>query len=274
MKTNLISLVITLFVVSSCFANTKNSNKANLGAKQFKATSLLGDQQTDTLLNRIEQKVAMAFAKGTIGKTDNDLVALEESLLALNMKKGNSIIVYWYSYACYYHSILSMINKDLKKSENVLDEGLDMLDEVDPKTSEHYALLALMKSLSMRFAAGIRAPFISASVKSNAEKALELDSLNLRAYYVLGSNDFYTPEQYGGGKKAEGYFKKSIKMNNQSVKNQYLPSWGKNLAYELLIRLYIKREQFADAKKCFQEAIALYPNDYQINQLASKLVNH
>ncbi len=271
MKTNLISLVITLFVVNSCVANNSNRNEEGLGTKQFTAT--LCNPQTDTLLNNIEQKVAMAFAKGNISKTDNDLVALKESLLALNKKRENSIIVYWYSYACYYHSILSMITNDLKKAEDVLDEGIGVLDEVDPKTSEHYALLALMKSFSIKFAAGIRVPFISASVKSNAEKAVELDSLNLRAYYVLGSNDFYTPEQYGGGKKAEEYFIKTIQLKNQSVKNPYLPSWGKNLAYELLIRLYIKCEQFAEAKKCFQEAIALYPNDYMINQLASKLVN-
>lgn len=274
MKTNLISLVIALLIVSSCIANAKSPAKGRSAVQVFKSGPILGYQQVDTLLNHIEQKIAVAFAKGNVSKTDNDLADLKVSLLDLNKRKSNSIVAYWYSYACYYHSILLMISNDLKKSEDVLDEGIDMLDDIDPKTSEHYALLALMKSLSIRFAPGIRAPFISASVKSNAEKAVELDSLNLRAYYVLGSNDFYTPEQYGGGKKAEVYFVKALKLKNQSVKNPYLPSWGKNLTYELLIRLYIKKENYAEAKRYFQEAIKLYPSDYQLNQLASKLVSH
>lgn len=167
-----------------------------------------------------------------------------------------------------------MIHKDLKKSEKVLDSGIEKLEEIDQKSSEHFALLALMESFSIQFSAGIKVPFISANVKKNGEKAIELDSLNLRAYYVLGSNDFYTPAQYGGGKKAENYFKKAIQLKSQSVKNPFLPSWGKNSAYELLIRFYINKEQFSEAKKYFQEAIALFPNDYMINQLASKLINH
>jgi pentatricopeptide repeat protein len=131
-----------------------------------------------------------------------------------------------------------------------------------------------MESFSIQYASGMEVPIISKRVKQNAEKALQLDSLNLRAYYVLGSNDFYTPEQYGGGKKAEKYLLKAIKLNDQSLSNPYLPSWGKNSAYEILIRLYINHKQFAEAKKYFQEALTLFPDDYMINKLANELINH
>ena len=131
-----------------------------------------------------------------------------------------------------------------------------------------------MESFSIQYASGIEVPFISKRVKQNAEKALQLDSLNLRAYFVLGLNDFYTPEQYGGGKKVEDYLLKAIKLNDQSVSNPYLPSWGKNTAYEMLIRLYINHKLFAEAKKYYQEAIALFPDDYMINKLANELINH
>ena len=167
-----------------------------------------------------------------------------------------------------------MTEKDNKSSEKILDEGIKQLNNVNPKNSEHLALLALMESFSIQYASGMEIPFISKRVKQNAEKALQLDSLNLRAYYVLGSSDFYTPEQYGGGKKAEGYLLKAIKLNDQSVSNPYLPTWGKNNAYEMLIRLYINHKQFTEAKKYYQEAIALYPDDYMINKLAGELINH
>jgi hypothetical protein len=163
---------------------------------------------------------------------------------------------------------------DNKRAENIIETGIDKLTDIKQKTSEHYALLALMQSFSIQFSPGIQAAFISKKVKDNAEEALLLDSLNLRAYYVLGSNDFYTPEQYGGGRKAESYLKKAVSLPDQTVKNPYLPSWGKNSAYELLIWTYIKKQEYNLAKQTYNEAISLYPNDYMINKLATELINH
>jgi len=271
MKTKITCFVITIFLVIPRIGYTSNFENNRLAKGQSQRISRNSIQQTDSLLNNIEHKINKAFVKDLINQTDGGLVTLEQALQNMNKTNNNSIIVYWYSYACYYHSIFSLIQNDLKKSEKMNDEGIEALDEVDPKNSEHYALLAFMKSLSIKYSAGIKIPFISASVKKYAEKALSLDSVNLRAYYVLGSNDFYTPEQYGGGKKAEGYFKKAIQLDNQSVKNPYLPSWGKNSAYELLIRLYIKRKQFDEAKNYYHQAIALFPNDYMIKKLGREL---
>ena len=211
-----------------------------------------------------------AFVNAKMSKTDKGLVDLELALLNLNKNNNNGIIIYWYSYTCYYHSILLMIEKENKSSEKILDEGIKQLKNVSNLNSEHLALLALMESFSIQYASGMEIPFISKRVKQNAEKALQLDSLNLRAYFVLGSNDFYSPEQYGGGKKAAGYLLKAIKLNDQSVANPYLPTWGKNSAYEMLIRFYINHKQFAEAKKYYQEAITLFPDDYMINKLAKE----
>jgi len=98
-----------------------------------------------------------------------------------------------------------------------------------------------------------------------------LDSTNVRAYFVYGSNDFYTPEQYGGGKEAEKYLLKAISMPTQKEKNNILPSWGKEEAYEILIRLYIKKENWDLAEKYFHEGIEEFPDSYSINQLKPKL---
>jgi tetratricopeptide (TPR) repeat protein len=248
-----------------------NSFKGNL-LKETLSASLKSIDQNDTLLINIQGKVMDAFIKGKISKSDKGLIDLEQALLKLN--NNNGIIIYWYSYTCYYHSIFLMIEKDNKGSEKILGEGIRQLKNVSKLNSEHLALLALMESFSIQYASGIEIPFISKSVKQNAEKALQLDSLNIRAYFVLGSNDFYSPEQYGGGKKAAGYFIKAIKLNDQSVSNPYLPSWGKNSAYEMLIRFYINHKQFSEANKYYQEAISLFPDDYMINNLAKNLINN
>jgi pentatricopeptide repeat protein len=274
MKTILFYLCCSILFLNSCKGNNYYSEKDKVAILQVQEAFLNSINQNDTLLNNIQQKVMNAFVQSKINKSDKELVNLEQALLSLNKNKNNGIIIYWYSYTCYYHSILLMIEKDNKNSEKILNEGIKQLNNVKYKNSEHLALLALMESFSIQFASSIEIPFISNRVKENAEKALQLDSLNLRAYFVLGSNDYYTPPQYGGGKKAEEYLKKAIKLNEQSIPNKYLPSWGKNLAYEMLINLYIKRNQYSEAKKYFQEAIVLFPDDYMINKLSSKLINY
>jgi tetratricopeptide (TPR) repeat protein len=230
--------------------------------------------QTDTLLNNIQQKVMNAFTQAKISQSDSTMVSLEQALADLHQKNNNSIVLYWYSYTCYYHSILLMIQKDLKGSEKILKVGIKMLKATNPKTSEQLALSALMESFSILYAPDMEVPSNSGRVTQYAEEALALDSLNLRAYYVLGASDFYTPEQYGGGKKAEGYLKKAVSLPDQSVRNPYLPSWGRNSAYEMLIRLYINHQQYDQAKTYYQQAIALFPGDYMISQLAGELKNH
>jgi hypothetical protein len=272
MKTLFIYLVSTIFLLSSCKGNSSYSESEILSIRKSQEATLNSINLSDTLLQNIQQKVLKAFVNSKINNTDKELIALELSLLDLNKKSSNNIIIYWYSFACYYHSILLIIEKDNKKSEEILDKGIKEIESVNLKNSEHLALLALMESFSIQFAPGIQAPFISKRVKENTEKALQIDSLNLRAYYVLGSNDFYTPEQYGGGKKTESFLKKAISLKDQTVSNPYLPSWGKNSAYELLIRFYIKKQNLNEAKKYYKEAIAAFPDDYMINKLASELI--
>lgn len=274
MKTTLIYLACSIFLVNSCNGNNCDSEREIITVKQSQDAYLKGINQNDTLLNNIQQKVMNAFVKDQISQSDKEMIALEQALLNLNKNKKNNIITYWYSYTCYYHSILFTIRDEDKSSEKILFEGIKTLNGVSLKNSEHYALLALMEGFSIQFASGIEVPFISKRANQNAEKALLLDSLNLRAYFVLGSNDFYTPEKYSGGKKAEGYLLKAIKLNDQSVSSSYLPSWGKDSAYELLIRLCLNRKQFSEAKRYFKEANALFPDNYMINKLASELIGN
>lgn len=274
MKTTLIFLACSIFLMNSCKGNNRYSDNEIMAINLSLVASLKSIDQKDTLLKNIQQKVINAFVNAQIIKSDKGLLEIEQALLNLMKNNNNGIIIYWYSYTCYYHSILFMSKKENKNSEKILEEGIIQLKNINSKNSEHLVLLALMESFSIQYASVINVPFISKRVKQNAEKALQLDSLNLRAYYVLGSNDFYTPEQYGGGKKAEGYLLQAIKLNDQSVSNPYLPSWGKNSAYEMLIRFYINHKQFAEAKKHYRKAIAMFPDDYLINKLAKELINY
>jgi len=171
----------------------------------------------------------------------------------------------------FYSSIYHLEKGAKETAEKEIDKGIDWMDDMKKKNSEDYALLALLQGFGIQFK-GIQAMFISGAIKKNAKQAMAIDATNIRGYYVFANNDFYTPEKYGGGKEAEEYLLKAIALPAQNIKNEYLPSWGKEESYEILIRLYIQNENWDLAKKYFQEGIGEFPESYAINQLAAKLV--
>ena len=124
MKTTLIYLVLSVSLLNLCKGNFRNSGKEITVIKESPIATLKSIDQNDTLLINIQGKVMDAFVNGKISKSDKGLAALEQALLNLNKSNTNSIIIYWYSYACYYHSILLMSEKENKSSERILDEGI------------------------------------------------------------------------------------------------------------------------------------------------------
>ncbi len=229
-----------------------------------------GQVKYDTLLVNIQEKINSAFAKSLTTNNNDPLTKIGYDLDVLYKAKKQNIILYWRSYLQFYTSLNYLINEDRKNAEKEIDKGIAYLEKMKKKNSEDYALLAMMQGFSIQFK-GMKAMFIGPRASKNAKMAISLDSMNLRAYYVSGSNDFYTPEQYGGGKKAEKYLLKAISLPTQQAKNNYLPSWGKEEAYEILIKLYIQQKKWELANKYYQEGISEYPKSPIINQLASKL---
>lgn len=226
----------------------------------------------DTLLNNIQLKIRQASNEGFMVRNDQRISKLIQELNSKYQTKKQNLLLYWKSYALYYKCIIQMQNKNMNEAEKALDEALETLENMERKNSDDYALLALLKGLSFQFKSGMKAPFISKEIKNHLETAVELDSLNIRAYYVKGSNDYYTPKNFGGRKNVEQYLKKAIALPEQVVPSIYLPSWGKEEAYEMLIKYYIEEQRWEDAKKYFAEGNSKYPNNYMINQLATKLV--
>lgn len=272
MKTHLIYSLSLFFILISCQGSPRFAKNSSSGSGEVFEMQSIKSLPNDSLLNAIQSGILNAFAQSNISKSDKELSKIENQLINLNPKETNPIIQYWFAFTCYYHSLFFVIQKDDKEAGSILEKGMEQLENISHKNSEHYALLSMMQSFSFQFTTGFEAPFLSKKVKQNALKAIELDSLNLRAWFVLGSNDYYTPEKYGGGKKAEEYLKGAISLKDQTIENPYLPSWGKNSAYELLIRLYIRQNKIAEALQYYKEAHSLFPDDYMINKLAAELI--
>ena len=261
-------LLATLMVLmTSCEGNATHT--AKLEAVSYPKQM----QQTphDTLLAGIQSRIANAFVQSMMMKDGTPLQEISVDLARHYKKEKHNLIRYWQSYLQFYYSIFYLAYNDKENAEKEVEQAIEWMDEMKNKNSEDYALLSMLQGFSLQFK-GMRAMFIGPKAKKNAQIAIALDSTNPRAYYVYASNDFYTPEQYGGGKAAEKYLKKAISLPAQKVPNNYLPSWGIEEAYELLIRLYIKKRKWDLAKKYFQEGIATFPDSYIISRWARRLV--
>lgn len=224
-------------------------------------------------LDHIQTRINDAFIQSIMSRKTDGLLSIKSDLQTLEKSHNNPLIKYWQGYLQYYHAIYHIQAGNKADSEKEIEAGIDIMDHIKNKNSEDLALLALLQSFSIQFKSGMEAGAMSGKVKGNIKKAIKLDEQNLRAFYVAGSNDYYTPEKYGGGAEVENYLFKAIALPDQKIKSIYLPSWGKDSAYEMLIKWYIKKENWAKAKQYFSEANTLYPQNYPISQLAVKLVN-
>lgn len=244
---------ILLFIVIATTAQTNNNAKA------------------EKVPLTIQQKIQEAFMASMQAKKPEKLETVKQELKQMYNNNPQNIILYWRAYLQYYSAIFYLTQNNKEQSEKEIDIAVEWLDEMKNKNTEDYALLSLTQGFAIQFKNMIKMMMLSSSIGGNAQKAIEKDSLNLRGYYTYASGDFYRPERFGGGKDVEKYLLKAISLPNQRVKNDYLPSWGKVEAYGLLIRWYIRKENWAQAKLYYNKAIALYPDNYSIKALGKQL---
>lgn len=222
----------------------------------------------DTLLNNIQHKITVASNDGFTSKNIEKLNNLE-SLLTENSIKNENLRYYWIAYINYYKTIIAMQSKNKDIAEKANKKGIEVLKKIKNKNADDYALYILIKGLSFSFISGMEAPFISKEISTLIKKGLTSDNTNFRLYYAQGSTDFYTPKEYGGGKKTEGFLLKAINLSEKNTANSQLPTWGKEETYALIIRFYIREKNKEKAKTYFEKAKQLFPNSHIIKMYQS-----
>lgn len=262
------TLLIIGFLVSAICCSQSHKT----GVEYYDQLDTLQINSGDVLKN-IQSKVYNAFVGSITGRDLKPIETVHKQLKEAYSKSPNNLLLYWKGYLFYYKAIYHIRLKEEDKSEQAVTEGIDILQNIERKNSEDFALLALLKSFSQQFHSGFQAGKVSADIERNVKHALELDPDNLRAHYVYASNDFYTPKKYGGGLQAEKHLLKAISLPAQKISNPYLPSWGKEEAYTMLIQLYINEENFESAKKYYKKGMEKYPDSYSISRHAQKLID-
>ncbi|MCK9291755.1 MAG: hypothetical protein WCR58_05890 [Bacteroidales bacterium] len=264
-------LTILISIVWLCCTSCSANHSSGM-----EYVKLLEDRSLELSENTepIQQRIYQSFVNSIISKNTSLLDTVYKELENMYAKNQSNIIVYWKAYLLYYKSIYYIQLSDKDNSELSINAGIKLLGELKRKNSDDYALLALLQGFSTQFQSGIIAGKISSQREKNVKRALELDPSNIRAYYVYANGDFYTPIQYGGGKKAEEYLLKALALEEKPIINPFIPTWGREESYVLLIQLYIQEEKWDSAKKVFSEGIKQFPDSFSIQRFAQTLINH
>lgn len=204
--------------------------------------------------SKIDSALSRSFAHQNTAPLDSMLTQLA------NLTPQNNLTTYWQSYARSMETIYFMRNKQAKEAEHIINRACDDMEQLNKKNAEDYALLASVQNLAIQFRSGMGAGKLSSQAVGNAQTALQMDSTNLRAWYVLATNDFYTPAFFGGGKKTEKFLLKALSFPAQQVPNPYMPSWGREESYQLLLTYYVQKEQYEQARVLLNAAQKEYPN--------------
>lgn len=264
MKSKIFILACTFFSMSLFASCNFGEKKPDLRLVDLIETIPI---QNDSILSNIQTKIDDGLLKTFINSDTEYLDSLKDDLNEVNAP----IAKYWQAYIDY-NKVIYYLSSNLKEEcETTIDDAIDDLEN-EPKSSENYALLGTLQNFSISFKSPLTAGIIGANAKENFEKALELEPKNLRAYLGLVLLDFYTPEEYGGKKQTEKLARKALELPNQPLESNFLPSWGRNVVYETLVKHLINTGKKEEAKKVFKEAIEIYPNDYALNSLAKKMI--
>lgn len=256
-------------IITSAFLLFAVTQMSSAGVQNFDfPTGFNIETQTE---QNLQKRILDSFINSFAAQCNNKLDSLIDEISLLYEQNPHSLFLYWKGYALYYNSIYFLKSGDREKAEEELKKGIGSLEAIEAKNSEDLALLSMLYSFSCQFSGFPKVVELSKKASDCIERAKKLDSDNLRVCYVEASIDYYTPQEYGGGKKIEGCLIKALSLQKQKANNPYLPSWGRLESFDLLTDFYIKTKNFEQAKKYIDLGLSEYPDSYSLLNKKSKL---
>lgn len=196
-------------------------------------------------------------------------------LISLILTEKENPYIYYYIGLTDYRLATFFLEKEKKKAERYLQEGLDYLDKaikINPAIGELYALYGSLLGTKI----GLKpeeAMFIGMEIDRYFSTALEKDPENPRVNLLKGIDLLYTPEQFGGGaKNALKYLERSISLfEKKKIEDPLKPSWGKEEAYTYLGMAWQRMNEKEKAYEALKKALEINPSfgyaRIQLNQL-------
>ena len=145
--------------------------------------------------------------------------------------------------AQYYAGMSNILTGMKQESNDIRDEFYDKAlayiekaDNLKADNSEIYVLKSWALGMKISIDPMNRGQQLGPEAGMLTSKALELDTENPRAYYLMGQSAMYTPAQYGGGKdRALPMLETAVaKFKTFKPATPAMPHWGEEQATDAL----------------------------------------
>ena len=136
-------------------------------------------------------------------------------------------------YNAYSKAILSYGEKDEAKRDAYLNDAeseyTTAVELLKKETDETHVLAAMIANGRLAVKPQSRWQKYGKIFDDELEKAKEINPNNPRIYYLRGTQKFFTPKMFGGGKKAaRPYFEKAEELfAKETTRDITAPHWGK-----------------------------------------------
>lgn len=199
------------------------------------------------------------FTTSLFSQDERFIKAMESSLAVLDTTTSMEILVetanrferiaiaeknQWlpYYYSAQVNAIVSFMEKDNTKKDNILDKAQSLINKADslsPDNSEIYTIKGLILQARIMVDFMNRGMQYSQLATQQLNKAIELNENNPRPYMLIGQSILFTPEAFGGGKaKAKPYLDAAKeKFETFTPESSIHPNWGKKQMEEINQRM-------------------------------------
>ncbi len=223
----------------------------------------------DSLLHEIEDRIDVALGNSLRTEVD-ELAPLLAELEAAHAQHSEPIVAYWLAYGLYAQAVLRDSKEQEAMGAQSIDRLIAVLEGLKKLDAEAHVMLGSAYSYSISFHPG-EAVVRSSKADKHYNKALKIAPDNLRAHLCKGKSDYYTPEEYGGGKEVEALLLKALTLPEQTADYPHAPSWGKDEAYLYLALYYHREDRYEEALLYCKQGLAKYPDHSRLKSLVATL---
>lgn len=170
-------------------------------------------------------------------KTSSDYMKVANNFERIAAAENNKWLPYYYS--AFLYVLASYDDSSNTRKDIYLDKAVrfnNIADSLEQNNSEIYTLKGMISQARMQVDPMNRWQKYGADANFKFTKAIEIDTLNPRPEYLIGTGLYYTPKQFGGGSTtAKPVLEKSLIKYEQFVSaNDLMPNWGKEMVEQLL----------------------------------------
>lgn len=192
--------------------------------------------KTDAQTN-YDSKMRLALQKFQSATTEIDFNSASKLFAAVGLEQKTKWLPYYYAGLCKTLAALKLKTKNADVLCNEADVFINKSDSLNQNNSELYVLKSMNFSARLNVNPQGRALKYNKQINKANEAAIKLNPNNPRAYLQKAQAIYYTPENFGGGKKkALPFFEEALtKYKTYKAEDALMPHWGKDIAEKMIV---------------------------------------